>query len=340
MEQLLLQHARLGIAAVQQRDLLQSVAFPVQRFDFIHHPFGFFQIVERREKADFFACLRLCVQVFAQAVGVVGNHRIGRLQNRAHRTVILFQLNRRINAEFAHQTGHIAHVRTAETVNRLVVVAHGKHGRAVARHQFEPFVLQRVRILELVHQNMVETLLVMRAQRRVLPQHFIAAQHQFGKIHHAFAAAQFVVLRITFNQLFGVVVGRFQMLGAQAAFLLRVDKPLQHARRHGFFGNAQLFEQALHHRQLVGRIQNLEALRQLRVAVMQAQEAVAQAVERAQPHGAQRHGQHGAQPRLHFFGGLVGERYRQNIVHAGHAVLQQPGNAGRQNAGFAAARPR
>ena len=73
---------------------------------------------------------------------------------------------------------------------------------------------------------------------------------------------------------------------------------------------------------------------------MQAQEAVAQAVERAQPHGAQRHGQHGAQPRLHFFGGLVGERYRQNIVHAGHAVLQQPGNAGRQNAGFAAARPR
>ena len=73
---------------------------------------------------------------------------------------------------------------------------------------------------------------------------------------------------------------------------------------------------------------------------MQAQEAVAQAVERAQPHGAQRHGQHGTQPRLHFFGGLVGERYRQNIVHAGHAVLQQPSDAGRQNAGFAAARSR
>ena len=70
---------------------------------------------------------------------------------------------------------------------------------------------------------------------------------------------------------------------------------------------------------------------------MQTQKAVAQAVERAQPHRAQVIRQHGTQPRLHFLGGFVGERDRQNAVHARHLVLQQPSNARGEYARFAAA---
>ena len=77
-----------------------------------------------------------------------------------------------------------------------------------------------------------------------------------------------------------------------------------------------------------GELAAKEMVQRAQAGVKQAQEAVAQTVERAQPHRADIHGNHRAEPRLHFFGGLVGERYRQNIVHAGHAVLQQPGNAG------------
>ena len=61
-------------------------------------------------------------------------------------------------------------------------------------------------------------------------------------------------------------------------------------------------------------------------------------MKRAQPHGAQIERQHRAQPRLHFFGGFVGKRYRQNAVHARHLVLQQPRDARCQHAGFAATR--
>ena len=61
-------------------------------------------------------------------------------------------------------------------------------------------------------------------------------------------------------------------------------------------------------------------------------------MKRAQPHGAQIKRQHGTEPRLHFFGGFVGKRYRQNAVHACHLVLQQPCDARSQHARFAAAR--
>ena len=60
-------------------------------------------------------------------------------------------------------------------------------------------------------------------------------------------------------------------------------------------------------------------------------------MKRAQPHGAQIERQHRAQPCLHFFGGFVGKRYRQNAVHARHLVLQQPRDARGEHAGFAAA---
>lgn len=61
-------------------------------------------------------------------------------------------------------------------------------------------------------------------------------------------------------------------------------------------------------------------------------------MERTQPHRAQVIRQHRAQPRLHFLGGFVSERYRQNAVHARHLVLQQPSDARGEHTRFATAR--
>ena len=180
----------------------------------------------------------------------------------------------------------------------------------------------------------------MGAQHVVALQHFVAAQQQFGKIDHAFAAAQRVVFGVILDQAAGVRIGRFQCFGAQPAFLLRVDKALQGARGDDFFGNAGAFEQAFDQGELVAGIENLKTLRQAGVAVVLAQETVAQAVEGAQPHRPQVVGQHRPQPRLHFLGGLVGKGNRHNAVHVGLSRLHQPGDAGGEHAGFAAARPR
>ena len=62
-------------------------------------------------------------------------------------------------------------------------------------------------------------------------------------------------------------------------------------------------------------------------AKIMAQNTVAEAVERAEPHGADVDGNHRAQTGLHFFGGFVGKRYRHNAVYAGLPALQQPCDA-------------
>jgi hypothetical protein len=68
-----------------------------------------------------------------------------------------------------------------------------------------------------------------------------------------------------------------------------------------------------------------------------AQHAVAQAVEGADPHASGVDGQEGLQARHHFAGGFVGERHREDGGGRGQALLDEPGDAGDQDTGFAAA---
>jgi hypothetical protein len=67
---------------------------------------------------------------------------------------------------------------------------------------------------------------------------------------------------------------------------------LQVARRILLVVDVERLQQALDRRQLVGGIEDLERLRQARVAVMRAQQPVAQAVEGADPHAARVDRQH------------------------------------------------
>ena len=156
--------------------------------------------------------------------------------------------------KFAHQVGHVAHICAAKAVDGLVVVAHSKNRALLARDKFEPCVLQLVGVLKFVHQNVVETVLVVRAQHFVGVEHFVAAQHQLGKIHHAFLLALFFVFGVAQDEPLQMRVGRVQAACAQARFFLRVDKALQHTRRKAVFGNIELFEQTFNQRELVAAV--------------------------------------------------------------------------------------
>ena len=121
---------------------------------------------------------------------------------------------------------------------------------------------------------------------------------------------------------------------------MRIDKALQRTRRDDFFGDVEAFEQAFDKGKLVSAVEDLKGGRQTGVAVVQAQKAVAETVERAEPHGADVDGNHRAESGLHFFGGFVGKRYRHNAVYACLTGLQKPCDARGQYARFAAARAR
>ena len=93
----------------------------------------------------------------------------------------------------------------------------------------------------------------------------------------------------------------------------------------------------LDRRELVLRVEDLEALRQGGQLPVRAQEAVAQAVEGADPHAAHRDRQHRVEPRQHLLGRLVGEGDGQHAARRELAGLDQPGDAGGEDAGLAGA---
>jgi hypothetical protein len=74
------------------------------------------------------------------------------------RAVVLLQANDARDAELALELPHVGGVRAAERVDRLVVVADREQARLLAREQLQPAVLQAVRILELVDQDVAEAL--------------------------------------------------------------------------------------------------------------------------------------------------------------------------------------
>ena len=82
------------------------------------------------------------------------------------------------------------------------------------------------------------------------------------------------------------LAGRLDVLRAAAFVLLRVDPPGDLARREARLVELQLLHDALDQAQLVVAVEHLEAFRQLGVLPVQAQQAVREAVEGADPHAA------------------------------------------------------
>ncbi len=197
-------------------------------------------------------------------LAVVGDQRVGAVEDVAVRAVVLLQLDQVLDLEFALEGRHVADIGAAERVDALVVVADREHRAMLAGHQLQPLVLQIVGILEFVDQDVPEARLVMLAQRLVARQQFIGAQQQFGEIDHAFALALLVVQLVQLDEAAVVVVVGLDLMRAQALVLGAVDEIHQVAGRIFFIVDIVGLQQALDDRQLILRVQDLEGLRQTR----------------------------------------------------------------------------
>ena len=280
-------------------------------------------------------------QVLAEARLVVADQRVGGVEDVPVRPVVLLeldQLDRLVRrAEIALELLHVGDLRAAERVDRLVVVADREHRRMRAREHPQPFVLQRVRVLELVDEQVREAAAVVLAQALVPGKELVAAQQQLGEIDDAFALAHRVVERVVLDLPARQFIGRLHHVRALALLLGIGDEPLELLRRVTVVVQAVRAIHALDQRQLVLRVEDLEELRQVRVAMMRAQHAVAQAVKGAHPHPARVHRRERRQADQHLFRRLVGERDREDRQRPRLSGRQQPGNARREHARLAAA---
>ena len=333
----MLQHPRLGVGAIEDGDLRRRHAVAHQFADFFDDKTRLVEIGPGLKGADRLAFAGVGPQVLAETIAVVLDDGVGGGKDVAVRTVVLLQPDDVVATIVALEFAHVADLGTTEAVNRLVVVTDGKHLGAAAGQQLQPGVLQAVGVLELINQDMAEALLVVRAQRLVALQQLVAAQQQFGKITHALAVALRLVLGVDIDALLRVVVVHLGLRGADALLLVGIDEMAQLARRVFLVVDIQVLQQALDHRQLVGGIEDLEALRQPDLAVVGPQQAVAQPVKGADPHAADVDRHQRRQPRCHFLGRLVGKCHRQHPVRPDLAGGNQPGNAGGQHPRLAAA---
>ena len=321
-------HPALRVAAVENGNFLARAAVAHQLFDLVHDPLRFGQITGQLHHPHRFARALIGAQVLAETARVVADQRVRTVEDVAVTAVVLLQLDLVLHLQFGDEVVHVAHTRTAKGVDALVIVAHGKDGIAGNRvthfgHKLlEPEVLQAVGILELVHQNVAEAALVMLAHQRMVAQDLVAAQHQLAEVHHALALALLLVQLVDIDFLAALGIAHRHIAGTLALLLATADEPLHLLGRKLVVVDVELLVQALDGRELVLRVEDLEALGQIRHLVVRAQKAVAQAVEGPDPHAAHVDGQHGRQARCHFLGGLVGKGHGHDAAGR-HALLLQ-----------------
>ena len=160
IEQRVLEDARLRVAAIKQRDGIERNAVLRQTLHDIDDECGLVQVRWRNEGTHGLAAAFVRPQVLAEPQAVVLDERVRGIENIAVRPIVLLELDQRHRAlcgrEIALEVLHVGDVRAAKRVNRLIVVAHGEYGGIRAGEEAQPFVLQNIRILEFVDQDMRE----------------------------------------------------------------------------------------------------------------------------------------------------------------------------------------
>ena len=101
--------------------------------------------------------------------------------------------------------------------------------------ELQPAVLQPVRILELVDEDVPEAVAVMLAQRVVAREELVGAQQELGEIDDAFALALLVVGPVDLDHAPRDFVVGLDVLRAPAFLLVRRDEPRRLPRRIALF---------------------------------------------------------------------------------------------------------
>ena len=277
-------------------------------------------------------------EVLAQAGSIVGYQGIGGIQYVGGGTVVLFQPVQDRRGKVLLKTLHVLHPGAAEAVDGLVVVSDCEQVVVPARQQPQPGILQRVGILELVHQDMAKALPVMSQEIVPVTKQFVGSQQEFGKVNQAGAITGLLVAAVNRYHLLqdGIAVN-IDMLRSQTLVLLPVYEPLRLLGGILVLIQVQPAYHPAQGTQLVLTVEDLKTVRQARFLPVQAQYPVGKPVESAHPHAAGRAFQQGLDPGAHLRGGLVGERDRQYAVWRSLFRVQVPGDTMHQHPGLTAA---
>jgi hypothetical protein len=264
------------------------------------------------------------------------DHRVRGLQDRSRRAVVALELHDGRPREARRELEDVGDGRAAERVDRLRVVAHDHQPVAGGAQRREDVGLERVRVLVLVDQDVVEQLRDRGARRRVAAER-VPEQEQVVVVERALRAlALGVALEDRADRLALLGAPRvlaFEHLGELGAAVhgARVDVGERVLAREPPLALAepQLAPDQVHQVGRVGPVQDREAGGQAERPAVEPEQPVGGRVEGAAPHAAERvvAGQLlGA--REHLAGGAARERQQQDPLWRDPAIDQVRDPAG------------
>ncbi len=338
--QLLLEHARLVVGAVQDREVgeLHAAVVAAQRLDARHGTLGLVLLAVALNHLHRLAFAVVAPQLLGEDLRVQRDHFIGRAQDGAGGAVVLLQRDHLQRGVLGRQALQVVDGGAAPAVDALVVVAHGREARTfrIAHQLLEQFVLHRVRVLVFVDQHVLEQLLPLRARLLVSLQQLQRKADQVVEVDGAVGGeALFVELHHACGHLLvGILGRRGRHVARDARVLPQADGPLPLARELVVGGAAGVLEHAHH----VVRVEDGELRLQAQLGAVLAQHAHAQRVERADRQVLRGLGADELLGALaHFLRRLVGERDGRDVLRR-QAVLQQPHDLVRDHARLARTR--
>ena len=116
---------------------------------------------------------------------IAADDRIGRVQDVLGGAVVLLQQDDRGVGEVLAEAFHIAEVRAPKRIDGLVFIPYHEEVAMPARQQFDQLILGGVRVLKLIHQDEVITMLVIVEDVGVLAQHEHRPHQQIVEIQGA-----------------------------------------------------------------------------------------------------------------------------------------------------------
>ena len=132
---------------------------------------------------DAVAGAELAPQVLVLAAGVVGDDRVGRVEDGLGAAVVLVEHDRGDVVERLLELGDVAQVGAAEAVHALVVIADDGDLAVLGGEQQGDLVLRHVGVLVLVDQDVLEPLLVVRQHVGVVAEQLDRLHQQVVEVH-------------------------------------------------------------------------------------------------------------------------------------------------------------
>ena len=331
-DQRLFEHARLRAHAVQHGGIVVAVAAIHVLADAVDDELRLVVLVVGRIELHRLAGAGVRPQLLAEPRGIARDQAIGSVEDRAGGSVVLLQPHDLAAGKIRRQPHHVLDAGTAPGVHALVVITHREQHTRRSGQCAQPAVLQRVGVLELVDEDVAEAAPVVHLDLLHVARQLVGAQQQLGKVDHALTLAGRLVGGVDAHELaLRVVAFVGEVLRSARLLLLRIDPARHGLRRPLVVRQVQSLEHALDQSYLVVGVENLEVLRQIGFAIVHAQHAMRDAVERAHPHRPDRHIHQLLDARTHLRRRLVGEGDRENRQRRDALRRNQPGHAVRQH---------